>query len=311
MVARARRHGDPRLPALRLERRERISRVLQLRLGRNAAEAEAMVRVAGREWLGGRGRVERAQRYDRPFLLTGAKRNTVLDLWEVERYGIDSFGDAEWASIYGLRPSEWYARGVRVLGRTVVECTRDRLGDAIGRQVAAVVRQPSPLVIDLFAGSGNTLYWLLRHLPRARGVGFEIDPMVFALTRDNLAALALPVDIRNVDYVTGLADVRGARDQLLVVFIAPPWGEALDRTSGLDLRRTTPSITEILDVLGRDIRANPLLCVIQVHERLVPGPLAEMQAGFDWSGLRIFDLNAPGERPGILLGTRGWNPGMA
>src|SRR5215831_18317820 len=220
-------------------------------------------------------------RHDRQFLLMGAKRNAVLELQEIERYGIDSYGDADWVSIYGLRPAEWYARGVRMLGRTAVECTRDRLADAIGRHVAAVVRQSSPLVIDLFAGSGNTLYWLLRHLPRARGVGFEIDPMVFALTRDNLAALALPVDIRNVDYVSGLADVRMSADHLL---------------------RTTPSITEILDVLGRDISANPVLCVIQVHERLVPGPLAEMQAGFDWSGLRIFDLNAPGERPGILLG---------
>src|SRR5262250_2648827 len=168
MVARARRHGDPRLPALRLERRERISRVLQLRLGRNAAEAEAMVRVAGREWLGGRGRVERAQRYDRPFLLAGAKRNAVLALWEVERYGVDSYGDAEYVSIYGLRPGEWYARGVRVLGRTAVECTRDRLADAIAQDVAAVARTaPAPaatLIVDPFAGSGNTLFWLRRHL---------------------------------------------------------------------------------------------------------------------------------------------------
>jgi len=238
----------------------------------------------------------------------GAKRNAVLELREVERYGTDSYGDADYVSIYGLRPAEWYARGVRVLGRTAVECTRDSLGDVIGRHVAAVMRQVSSLVVDLFAGSGNTLYWLLRHLPRARGLGFEIDPMVFALTRDNLAALALPVDIRNVDYVSGLADVRVSAGQPLVVFIAPPWGEALDPTSGLDLRRTTPSVTEILDVLGREISASPLLCVIQVYERLVPGPLAEVRTRFDWSELRIFDLNVPGEKPGVLLGTRGWNP---
>jgi|SRR6516162_5720326 len=125
-------------------------------------------------------------RHDRRFLLMGAKRNAELELQEIERYGIDSYGDADWVSVYGLRPAEWYARGVRMLGRTAVECTRDRLGDVIGRHVATVVRQPSPLVVDLFAGSGNTLYWLLRHLPRARGVGFEIDPVVFALTRDNL-----------------------------------------------------------------------------------------------------------------------------
>src|SRR5262249_25408384 len=45
---------------------------------------------------GRRGRMERVQRYDRQFLLMGAKRNTVLELREVERYGIDSYGDADW-----------------------------------------------------------------------------------------------------------------------------------------------------------------------------------------------------------------------
>jgi len=43
------------------------------------------------------------------------------------------------------------------------------LGDAIGKEVAAIAG-PRPLgtqaqVVDLFAGSCNTLYWLLRHLP--------------------------------------------------------------------------------------------------------------------------------------------------
>src|SRR5262249_62099432 len=101
-------------------------------------------------------------------------------------------------------------------------------------------------------GRGNAVTWCVRHLAGAGGLGFEMDPRVFALTRPNLEVLALPVEIVNVDYVTGLAEVRGAEGQLLVVFIAPPWGEALDRTSGLDLRRTTPSVTEILDVLGRE-----------------------------------------------------------
>src|SRR5215813_15306163 len=113
-------------------------------------------------------------RHDRQFLLMGAKRNAVLELQEVERYGIDSYGDADWVSIYGLPPGEWYARGVRVLGRTAVECTRDRLADAIAQDVAAVARTaPAPagtLIVDPFAGSGNTLFWLRQHLPGARAV---------------------------------------------------------------------------------------------------------------------------------------------
>src|SRR5262249_48344942 len=120
-------------------------------------------------------------RYDRELLLLGAKRNAVLELWEVQRYGSDSYDDPDYVSIYGMRPADWYGKSARLLGRTAVECTRDRLGDAIGRDVAAIAaRLPSApaLVIDLFAGSGNTLYWLQRHLPCARGVGFESDAEV-------------------------------------------------------------------------------------------------------------------------------------
>src|ERR1700724_1420167 len=69
--------------------------------------------------------------YDRELLLLGAKRNVVLDLWEVQRYGSDSYGDTDYVSIYGMRPANWHAKGVRFLGRTAVECTRDRLGDAV------------------------------------------------------------------------------------------------------------------------------------------------------------------------------------
>jgi hypothetical protein len=76
--------------------------------------------------------------------LAREKRNQVLELWEVERYGTDSYGDAEYVSVYGMMPAEWHARGIRLLARTAVECTRDVLGDAIARDVAAVVSKPRP-----------------------------------------------------------------------------------------------------------------------------------------------------------------------
>jgi hypothetical protein len=250
--------------------------------------------------------------YDRTLLLGGAKRNAELQLWEVHRYGIDSYGDADYVSIYGMAPADWHARGVRLLGRTAVECTRDRLGDLIGKDVAAVAGMtPAPagvLVIDLFAGSGNTLFWMLRHLPGARGLGFERDPAVFQQTQGNLAALTLPIDIVNTDYLSGLADARVARDQLLIAFIAPPWGDALGRTSGLDLRRTAPPITDVVDFLVDRFGQNRLLCAVQVYETVDAGSLAELTRRFDWSRLRVYDLNAPGENHGVLLGTTRWMP---
>jgi hypothetical protein len=46
------------------------------------------------------------------------------------------------------------------------------LGDAIGKDVAAIATMAlltaAELVGDPFAGSGNKLYWLLRHLPGAQ-----------------------------------------------------------------------------------------------------------------------------------------------
>ena len=249
--------------------------------------------------------------YDRALLLAGARRNMVLELWEVERYGVDSYHDPDYVSIYGLRPAEWHARGIRLLGRTAVECTRDGLGDVIGRDVAAVARAAPPtggtLVVDLFAGSAKTLYWLLRHLPRAWGLGFELDATVCDLTRRNLALLGLPIDVARVDYRAGLARAAVPADHLVVVFIAPPWGDALAPGAGLDLRRTPP-IAEIVDVLAARFPGHRLLCAIQVHETVEAASLADLIPRFDWSTRHVYRLSTPGENHGILLGTRGWSP---
>ncbi len=248
--------------------------------------------------------------YDRQLLLLGPKRNAILELSEVERYGRESYGDPDYVSIYGMRPAEWYAKGVRLLGRTAVECTRDALADAIGRDVAAVVRSPSAagvVVVDPFLGSGNTLYWLLRHLPGARGEGFELDEAVFALTRRNLAILGSDIEAHKKDYRAGLAGI-AAGERLVVAFVAPPWGHALHPTSGLDLRRTEPPIAEVVDALGARWSSNPLLVAVQVYERMDGNSLAELRARFDWSALRFYPVDSPGTSHGILTGTRGWRP---
>jgi len=247
--------------------------------------------------------------YGRELLLHGEKRNAVLDLAEIQRFGIDSYGDADYVSIYGLQPAQWYTRGIRLLGRTVVECTRDALAGAIGRDVAALTGDtPQALVVDPFVGSGNTLYWLLRYLPGAHGLGFELDSRVFELTRRNLLIMGLPIEILNVDFVAGLSRIHAAPGDLLVVFVAPPWGKALDPVSGLDLRLTEPPVTSILDQLRRAFAHSRLVCAIQVYESLQPESLSELQARFEWQALRMYGLNAPGHNHGIVLGTIGWKP---
>jgi len=46
-------------------------------------------------------------KYDRAFLLSDSKRNQVVELWEVQQFGIDSFADPEYVCIYGMSPTEW------------------------------------------------------------------------------------------------------------------------------------------------------------------------------------------------------------
>src|SRR5262245_46626039 len=76
------------------------------------------------------------QKYDRAFLLSDGKRNQLMELWEVQQFGSDSFSDPEYVCIYGMPPTEWYRRGIRLLARTTLEAIRDRLGDRIGQDVA-------------------------------------------------------------------------------------------------------------------------------------------------------------------------------
>jgi hypothetical protein len=99
-----------------------------------------------------------------------------------------------------------------------------------------------------------------------------------------------------------------AQNQLLIAFIAPPWGDALNKRTGLDLRRTTPPITEIIDFLISFAGKNPILCAIQVHETLDPASEAELIPRFSWSAKRMYGLNAPGQNHGLFMGTQGWVP---
>ena len=248
------------------------------------------------------------QPYNRPFLL-GEKRNELLALWEVQQYGRNIFGNPDHVSIYGLKPHEWYARGVRILGRTAVECTPDRLADLIGRDIAAVARAApaaSPMVVDLFAGSGNTLSWITRHTGARRAIGFELDDVVFELASKNLRIAGLGIDLRHDSYARGLQSLGQPGEDLLVVFVAPPWGHALSEGSGLDLRRTQPPVAEAVDLTIAAIGHHKLLFAIQVWETVEPGSLADVTARFSWSAMKVYDINAPGRNPGLLLGTWGW-----
>jgi hypothetical protein len=246
--------------------------------------------------------------YDRWFLL-GEKRYDVLTLLEVQQYGRDNFADPDFLSLYGGKPHEWYARGARILGRTAIECTRDRLAGLIGHDIATTARAApaaTPVAVDLFAGSGNTLYWIKRLAGARRGIGFEIDDTVFELTRKNLAVMGLDIELVHDSYEHGLQALVEPDESLLIVFVAPPWGDALRGGSVLDLRRTQPPVAEVLDVTAGVLGRYRLLFAVQLFQNVEPDSLADLTARFPWSATKVYDINPPGKNAGLLLATWGW-----
>jgi hypothetical protein len=243
-------------------------------------------------------------------LLDPGKRNQMMALWEVEKFGADSFGDPDYVSIYGMKPAEWYARGVRLLARTTLEAVRDQLGTRIGKDVARRIAggpAGTPFgVIDPFAGSCNGLYWVLRHVPNATALGFELDETIFALTSRNLTLLDRQIELIQGDY-RQLVDTRSfAPDHHLVVLLGPPWADALTASAGLDLGRTRPPVAEIVDDFERVYAKNPVLYVVEAHERLVPESLAALRRKFTESDLQVYDIVAPHGRRAMLFGSNRW-----
>jgi hypothetical protein len=209
-----------------------------------------------------------------------------------------------------MTPAEWHARGVRILARTTLEAVRDPLGERIGRDIARVAatapRGSAIGVVDPFAGSCNALFWILCHLPGADGLGFEFEQAIFQMTTRNIAALAAPIRLLHGDFRALLGEHRFPDSHRVVAVLAPPWADALSKETGLDLGRTKPPIRDIIDAFERVYPRSPLLCAVEVHERLVPVPLAELRTAFEWSELNIYDVAGPTGRHGILLGTRRW-----
>jgi hypothetical protein len=61
----------------------------------------------------------------------------------------------------------------------------------------------------------------LRHLPGAKGIGFEVEPAVFDLTTRNIAQLNTPIELVRGSYKNLVGTRRHPADHRVVVFLAP------------------------------------------------------------------------------------------
>jgi hypothetical protein len=119
---------------------------------------------------------------------------------------------------------------------------------------------------------------MTREAGARRGIGFELDPGVFRLARDSLAGPGLDLELRPHGYAGGLAAPGPPGEDLVTVFVAPPWGGALREGDGLDLGRTQPPAAEAVDTVTGLLSGRRLLFAVPVYERTDPASRAALTA---------------------------------
>ena len=96
--------------------------------------------------------------------LLGAARTRVLTGDELVQASRLIYGRPEWLSVYGVPAPQMTGRGLRLLGRTTIECSVDGhcadFAEAFAARLNDEPQMTPGFVADLFCGSGN-LGWHL------------------------------------------------------------------------------------------------------------------------------------------------------
>ncbi|MBR7833012.1 class I SAM-dependent methyltransferase [Actinospica durhamensis] len=206
--------------------------------------------------------------------LLGPLRDEIVGAAELCAAGRLIYGSPENFSLFGIPAPDMTDKGLRFLGRTVVECSIDAyalpLCEAVAELRAALPGAAEAMVVDLFAGSGNLGYHLGRRLG-APVFAADLDPVVHRLGTANADLLGLAIDLRHCDYRDLLAELspRGPADTYVV---EPPWGPAFT-AAGLDLQSTTPPVHEILADIRRSRAGQSCLLVVKTNDQLLPGTM--------------------------------------
>ena len=202
--------------------------------------------------------------------LLGPLRNQVLTTDQLCEAGRLICGRPEGLSLYGIPAPEMEAKGIWLLGRTTIECSKDPHPATVANVVAELqaalpTTDGDAMIVDLFCGSGNFGHHLGQRLGHPVYAS-ELDPVVYEATRNNLDRIGSTIELHLIGYrdLLGRLPARGDRDTYV---IEPPWGLALT-PDGLDLTLTSPPVPEILNDIRRSRRGVPCLVVIKTNDRI-------------------------------------------
>ena len=170
--------------------------------------------------------------------------------------------------------------------------------------------KPKMVVVDLFAGSGNMMFWFQRVFS-CPCYGFELHQKVSALTQRNLRAVHCSADVRllPMDYVEGIRHLVRTRclpsDALIVFVLDPPWEDSMQPGTGMDLLQTNPPIPTILENIVAHFPAEVLqrrvLAVVHMYyKKYVRDSFDQVLRYFAWAHHRYVNKHAT--KQGYIFG---------
>jgi len=221
--------------------------------------------------------------------LFSEKSNQLLTLTEIEYISKNLRSSSTLFSLYGRNPQEFIQQGLQLLGRTAIECTIDseavKLAETAYKIKNKFFPEQQPIVIDLFNGSGNTLYHISKKLKAFKAIGFENNETLYEATKCNFSKIDFQSDLYLGDSMSLLKNISFDSKRPIVFFISPPWLNGFDYKLGLDLHATSPPVSKVLDLLQKleSLQDNPTYFLIQICDKMVEPALSDIKAAFKYS----------------------------
>jgi hypothetical protein len=119
-----------------------------------------------------------------------SSQNRVLSLDEILLVSRSYYGDEGLLSLFGKKPKSFYNMGIRILGRSAIECSIDAHSIGMAKSIKKLKRALFPheeaVILDLFLGSGNLLYHTAKALGFPTAIGIENNREIYSHTKNNL-----------------------------------------------------------------------------------------------------------------------------
>jgi 16S rRNA G966 N2-methylase RsmD len=234
-----------------------------------------------------------------------SSQNRVLSLDEILLVSRSYYGDEGLLSLFGKKPKSFYKMGIRILGRSAIECSIDAHSIGMAKSIKKLKRAFFPreeaVILDLFLGSGNLLYHAAKALGFPPAIGIENNREIYTHTKNNLKIMGDKCQVFFGNSLNYIKKMNFPDNKPLIVLIAPPWGQALSFEDGLDLLKTSPPVDEVIASVKHTFSKQRLIFVIQTYEKLVKNSVKCITDQFAFANEEIIPSISSGLNTGLLV----------